>query len=174
MPVHEHDLIQEIREFTEAWRNGTVTRRDGAELAHSLTGAWCEFETNSGPIGSEGAPSQELTDALKGAEQLLREGNPAVAGSTRDQISSEYSSAGQPTWVKAFSKDQPWISGGGQQPPAGQENQTNMPGQQPDVPKGDGQQPVGMAPPQPAGAINIAMIIQIITLILQNLDRFKR
>lgn len=47
-----NDLIREISEFTAAWKAGSLTRKDAAELLFALAQAWLVYETGT-PFGDE-------------------------------------------------------------------------------------------------------------------------
>lgn len=47
-----NDLIREISEFTAAWKAGSLTRKDAAELLFALAQAWLIYETGT-PFGDE-------------------------------------------------------------------------------------------------------------------------
>lgn len=183
--AHEHDFINELTEFTRKWRDGSVTRLDAAEMAHATTGIWCEFEGGGhGPMNAGQSQLQatpELNRAVQDAVNTLQ--NSRIGGGPTGDGVQPAATAGppQPTQGQPLPQGRQSIlpgsqwSGSGQAPQVrqgtggqpSQGNRTQAPSVEMRPPNAmQGGQPAGQG--QPAGALNIQMLIQILMLILQN------
>jgi hypothetical protein len=81
-----NDLIREITEFTAAWKSGSLTRKDAAELLAAIAQAWVDYEVRT-PFGepmddddpemADGARLYEVSSELL---EVAGEDTPAIEG----------------------------------------------------------------------------------------------
>lgn len=81
-----NDLIREITEFTAAWKSGTLTRKDAAELLAAIAQAWVDYEMQT-PFGEplddddpELADGARLYEATAELLEVAGEDAPAIEG----------------------------------------------------------------------------------------------